>query len=130
MSLYELLHLESARPIKTEKKTSTKENGSTTKDEVQERPKAPPTPSRLENAERHRIWTQLAIDCNDLVIPGSAVGWISAGPIFVGTCSTISTALAGRQIWDRVQQRAQQPRTDKQNDPMSFFKEVVADGNP
>lgn len=109
VSLYELLILQIPKPIKSEKQASAEGNGSTSKGEVKEKSTAPSSVSSLSDRERNRIWAQLAIDCNDLIIPGSAVGWISAGPIFVGTCSTISTVLAGRQIWNRVQERAQQP---------------------
>ncbi|EME40591.1 hypothetical protein DOTSEDRAFT_177660 [Dothistroma septosporum NZE10] len=109
VSLYELLLLQNTTPTKREKKASSDLNGSTVKDEVKGKPSAPSPSSPPDDIEPHRIWTQLAIDCNDLVIPGSAVGWMPVGPILVGTCSTISTVLAGRQIWNRVQQRAQQP---------------------
>ncbi|EME78474.1 uncharacterized protein MYCFIDRAFT_36825 [Pseudocercospora fijiensis CIRAD86] len=55
-----------------------------------------------------RVYTQLIIDCCDLFIPGSAVGWIPVGLVFVGSASTVSSLLAGRQIWNRLvlQQRA------------------------
>lgn len=53
-----------------------------------------------------KIRTQLAIDFSDLIVPGAAVGWIPVGPIIVGVASTISTVITGRQIWNRVQQRA------------------------
>ncbi|KAF7196688.1 hypothetical protein HII31_02058 [Pseudocercospora fuligena] len=53
-----------------------------------------------------RVYTQLIIDCCDLFIPGSAIGWIPADLVFVGTVSTVSSLLAGQQIWNRVQQRA------------------------
>ncbi|KAI5363057.1 Putative peroxisomal biogenesis factor 11 [Septoria linicola] len=52
------------------------------------------------------IRTQLVIDISDLIVPGAAVGWIPVGPIVVGVASTISTLITGRQIWNRVQQKA------------------------
>lgn len=52
---------------------------------------------------RSRILTQLAIDHCDIFIPGSAVGWIPAGPVGVGTCQSISSVLAMQQVWAKVQ---------------------------
>lgn len=57
---------------------------------------------------RSKLYTQLIIDSCDICIPGSAVGWLTAGPILVGTLMTVSTTLAGRQIWIRVQEKARQ----------------------
>nr|POE65031.1 putative amino-acid permease c15c4.04c [Quercus suber] len=58
-------------------------------------------PSR--HAVKSKLFTQLAIDGCDLLLPGSAVGWIPVDWVTVGTASTISTVLAGREIWNRVQ---------------------------
>lgn len=56
-----------------------------------------------------KIYTQLIIDCCDILLPGSAVGWspaVLAAPLVVGVASTVSTTLAGREIWKRVQQNS------------------------
>ena len=53
-----------------------------------------------------RLLTDLAIDCCDIVLPGTAVGWIPASQFVVGSCQSISSILAGRRIWDRVNARA------------------------
>lgn len=72
---------------------------------------AEPTRSPAKSAREvdNHIYTQLIIDSCDLFIPGAAVGWLPMGLVFVGTASTVSSLLAGRQIWDRVQQRAPRP---------------------
>lgn len=73
---------------------------------------------KADSAEKHRaidqsrIYQQLVIDCCDLTLPGSAIGWSPsalASPLVVGIASTISTTVSGRQIWRRVQQSALQP---------------------
>lgn len=55
-----------------------------------------------------KIYSQLVIDSCDILIPGAAVGWIPVGPLVVGIASSISTTLAGSQIWQRVQQNTKQ----------------------
>jgi hypothetical protein len=55
--------------------------------------------------DRWDLLTQLVVDGADLFIPGSAVGWIAAGPVVVGMASTVSTSITGAQIWRRVQGR-------------------------
>ncbi|CAK3925622.1 hypothetical protein DOTSEDRAFT_177660 [Lecanosticta acicola] len=67
---------------------------------------APSVVSTSSTKSASKLYSQLLIDTCDLFIPGAAVGWIPAGPIVVGTASTISTTVAGRQIWKRVQQNA------------------------
>lgn len=69
---------------------------------------APSAISKPSTKSRAKIYNQLLIDTCDLFIPGAAVGWIPVGPILVGTASTISTTVAGKQIWNRVQQNAHQ----------------------
>ena len=49
------------------------------------------------------VSTQLAIDCCDLMIPGSSTGWIPVELVVVGAAQFTSSALAGQQIWRRVQ---------------------------
>lgn len=73
-------------------------NPSTTKKKEQPPPSAGLT----------KIYSQLVIDSCDIFIPGAAVGWIPVGPLVVGVASTISTILAGAQIWQRVQQKTKQ----------------------
>jgi hypothetical protein len=46
---------------------------------------------------------QLVVDGCDLLIAGSSVDWIIADDVTVGTAYIISSALAGRDIWNRVQ---------------------------
>lgn len=84
----------------------------TEKSEKKDKKKAKPKASALEKVSkpaRSKILMQLIIDCCDLLIPGAAVGWTSAplaAPLVVGVASTISTTVAGTQIWKRVQQTA------------------------
>ena len=54
------------------------------------------------SATWEKISVQLVIDCCDIFLPGSAVGWIAVGPVFVGTCQSISSLLAMRQVWRKV----------------------------
>lgn len=49
------------------------------------------------------VYKQLLIDICDLVIPGSSVGWIDADTVTVGVASTISSIVAGQDIWTRMQ---------------------------
>lgn len=53
-------------------------------------------------ARTRRLYKQLVIDGCDLLVPGSAVGWIRADPVTVGVASCVSTVLAGHNIWVRV----------------------------
>ena len=53
-----------------------------------------------------QIHVQLAIDGCDLLIPGYSVGWIPVDQTAVGVAQFISSALAARQIWRRVQAMA------------------------
>ncbi|KAI5235418.1 hypothetical protein E4T43_09281, partial [Aureobasidium subglaciale] len=50
-----------------------------------------------------QLSTSLLLDAFDILIPGSAVGWISASSVTVGIASSISSVIAGKQIWNRVQ---------------------------
>ncbi|KAF2426164.1 hypothetical protein EJ08DRAFT_736495 [Tothia fuscella] len=49
-----------------------------------------------------QIWKQLIIDGCDLFIPGSVVGWIPADAVTVGVAMAVSSFLAGRDIWIKV----------------------------
>jgi len=55
---------------------------------------------------RRQLYTPLIIDCCDLLIPGSAVGWIPVSSVTVGVASSISSIIVGQQIWVRVQKQA------------------------
>jgi hypothetical protein len=46
---------------------------------------------------------QLVVDSCDLLIAGSSIDWILANDVTVGTAYIISSTLAGRDIWNRVQ---------------------------
>jgi len=56
--------------------------------------------------KRKQIYKQLVMDGCDLVIPGAAVGWISADPVTVGVAQSISTILAMRDMWIKIQSNA------------------------
>jgi hypothetical protein len=49
------------------------------------------------------LCVRLTIDCCDLTIPGSSTGWIPVELAVVGAAQFTSSALAGLQIWRRVQ---------------------------
>jgi hypothetical protein len=48
------------------------------------------------------IATALAVDVCDLLIPGSAIGWITTPTVLVGVAMATSTVLSGWAIWLRV----------------------------
>ncbi len=48
------------------------------------------------------IYKQLIIDICDISIPGSFVGWIQASQVTVGIAMSISSALAARDIWNKL----------------------------
>jgi hypothetical protein len=54
------------------------------------------------------LYTSLVIDCCDILIPGSAVGWIPVSSVTVGIASSISSIIVGQQIWQRVQKTARE----------------------
>ncbi|GAB7351844.1 hypothetical protein MBLNU459_g2403t1 [Dothideomycetes sp. NU459] len=49
------------------------------------------------------LYKQLAIDACDLLIPGTAVGWMAADSVTVGAAMAISSVVAGGDLWARVQ---------------------------
>ncbi|KAI5194391.1 hypothetical protein E4T38_09605, partial [Aureobasidium subglaciale] len=55
-----------------------------------------------------QLSTSLLLDACDILIPGSAVGWISASSVTVGIASSISSVIAGKQIWNRVQKESRE----------------------
>ncbi|KAI5194784.1 hypothetical protein E4T39_08516 [Aureobasidium subglaciale] len=55
-----------------------------------------------------QLSTSLLVDACDILIPGSAVGWISASSVTVGIASSISSVIIGKQIWNRVQKESRE----------------------
>jgi len=51
------------------------------------------------------LYLDLVTDVFDLVIPGSAVGWIALDKVPVSLAMASSSLIAGKRIWDRVQSR-------------------------
>lgn len=49
--------------------------------------------------------SQLAIDCADIVIPAVGLGWVPLDEVYVGAAGTISTLIAGYELWIGVQSR-------------------------
>lgn len=56
------------------------------------------------DSARAKIHIQLAIDSLDIFLPGSAVGWLNVDPVMVGACQALSSVLAMKGVWDKVQQ--------------------------
>lgn len=53
-----------------------------------------------------KIQTQLVIDALDIFLPGSAVGWLNVDPVMVGACQSLSSVLAMKGLWDKMQESA------------------------
>ncbi|KUJ17167.1 uncharacterized protein LY89DRAFT_718826 [Mollisia scopiformis] len=53
--------------------------------------------------KRGKIVKNIVTDSCDLVIPGSVTGWLLVSSRNVGFCSVVSTVLAGRDVWARIQ---------------------------
>ena len=87
---------ETPRPSRTEKKDRITEDPKT-----KSVPNAPPIPP-----EKSVLMRQLVMDSCDILVPCSALGWVAAGPILMGSTMIVSTVLSGRLIWRRVQQKA------------------------
>jgi hypothetical protein len=62
---------------------------------------------------KKQLYTTLAIDCCDILIPGSAVGWIPVSSVTVGIASSISSVIVGQQIWTRVQKQSREAEQKK-----------------
>lgn len=58
-----------------------------------------------------KIYVQLVIDCADVLIPGAQLEWLPLDELFVGIAGTLSTVLAGQDVWDRVQTQAKASST-------------------
>lgn len=99
ISIYDLslAQWRSVQTISTNEEKQAIDKAVASKDEK----KSPSSPSSTDHIMK--IYKQLVIDGCDLLIPGSAVGWIGADTVLVGIASCISTVIAGRDIWTRVQ---------------------------
>jgi hypothetical protein len=53
--------------------------------------------------QQNKLRSQLVMDCCDIFIPGSFLGWTPLAPLYVGIAMSISSALAMRVLW--IQQR-------------------------
>ena len=100
ISLFQLTALPNVTPVKEEAhddKKDAKPDGNLTKDG-----KLSGDGDRV----RRKLYSQLVIDACDVLIPAAALGWIPVDQVTVGVAGSISSAVAGRQIWQRVQQSA------------------------
>lgn len=52
-----------------------------------------------------KIYRQLIVDCADIVIPAAGIGWIDLDEVYIGLAGTLSTVIAGQQLWARIQSR-------------------------
>ncbi len=96
LSLYRLLSLLFATGSLNEEESK---SSPTTQNETSKGPKQS-TPKG--NAYR-TLCIRLTIDCCDMTIPGSSTGWIPVRLAVVGAAQFTSSALAGLQVWRRVQ---------------------------
>lgn len=71
-----------------------------------------------QNTESATLASSLVLDCCDILIPGSAVGWIAVDSVTVGIASCISSIIAGQQIWVRVQKEAKEKEIRKKEKSM------------
>ncbi|THW89380.1 hypothetical protein D6D15_05290 [Aureobasidium pullulans] len=70
------------------------------------------------NMSSATLASDLVLDCCDILIPGSAVGWIPVDSVTVGIASSISSIIAGQQIWARVQKEAKDKEMRKREKSM------------
>lgn len=97
LSLYQLMTLSSIQPAASAGKESEKTP------EVDKKESKSMELEGTQQAARRKIYSQLVIDCADIIIPAAGVGWIQADELTVGVAGTISTIVAGQSIWARVQ---------------------------
>ncbi|KEQ78863.1 hypothetical protein M438DRAFT_369928 [Aureobasidium pullulans EXF-150] len=71
-----------------------------------------------QNMSSATLASDLVLDCCDILIPGSAVGWIPVDSVTVGIASSISSIIAGQQIWARVQKEAKDKEMRKREKSM------------
>jgi hypothetical protein len=62
---------------------------------------------------KKQLYTNLVVDCCDILIPGSAVNWIPVSSVTVGIASSISSIIIGQQIWSRVQKQSRDAEQKK-----------------
>lgn len=103
LGYYQYIMLYFSPPKASKPASSTDEKANDEKDSTN----ASPSEEDLARAEelsaaQSKITTQLIIDHCDIFLPGSAVGWIPAGPIGVGTCQSISSVFAMRSVWEKM----------------------------
>lgn len=96
LSVYRLIRIFLERWISP----SAKNEAKNTQDE---KPKEVSTEAVTDDIIYMALLTRLVIDCCDLTIPGSTLGWIPVELSVVGAAQFTSSALAGMQIWQRVQ---------------------------
>lgn len=99
LSLYQLL-FPAPQPIQR----STSSSKPTDEKKATNIDSAPAIPLESTGANKSFVlYEQIVIDAADLFLPGSALGWIPVSTLVVGIAGTISTTVAGGQIWRRMQ---------------------------
>lgn len=96
LSLYQLLQLVLHSPVQEKVKEKTKPGEN-------ENPSSATVAMRSSSGGTSKIYVQIVIDCCDVLIPIAALNWASLDAFIVGTAGSISSILAGQQIWRRVQ---------------------------
>jgi hypothetical protein len=105
LSLYQLFFPTSSRS--TRQSTSSSEPIDEKKATNVDSAPAKPLPSTVAN-KSSVLYEQIIIDAADLFLPGSALGWIPVSTLVVGIAGTVSTTVAGGQIWRRMQAEQRQ----------------------
>jgi hypothetical protein len=65
------------------------------------------------HTSKKQSYTNLVVDCCDILIPGSAVNWIPVSSVTVGIASSISSIIIGQGIWSRVQKQSRETEQKK-----------------
>ena len=98
LSSYRLLQLRFTTPVA--------EGGKVGTPQVKEEEKKDALPVQNANSDAYsRLLLQLTIDCADVIIPAVAIGWVSLDQLYVGVGGTVSSAVAGQQLWLKVQSK-------------------------
>jgi len=79
-----------------EKKPGNGNSNSKEKDE--KKAKADAVPEKAGSAYGP-VMKRIVIDGCDLLIPGSFVGWVNAGPVVIGMAMVVSTVLTAQDVW-------------------------------
>ncbi|KAG9228174.1 peroxisomal biogenesis factor 11 [Amylocarpus encephaloides] len=79
--------------------TKTKESSKTEEDEKNELEQK----SQIQRNRRLKVMKQLVVDGCDLFVPGPSTGWLVVSSTKVGVLMTVSSVVAGTDIWERVQ---------------------------